>query len=115
MEEKNSLLRCPFCGGEANVKMWCEPDTPFLVMCESCKASVMDYPTEAEAIEAWNRRVETTVETLMRVFAYDATCGVCDKRKERTVKVQILPRRSETSMSWEGKCSNCGADMRGER
>jgi hypothetical protein len=28
---------------------------------------------------------------------------------ERTAKVQILPRRSETSMSWEGKCSNCGS------
>ena len=29
--------------------------------------------------------------------------------EERTAKVQILPRRSETSMSWEGKCSNCGS------
>lgn len=52
------LRACPFCGGEANVKMWCEPDTPYLVMCEACGASVKDYTTEAEAIEAWNRRAE---------------------------------------------------------
>ena len=47
-------VRCG-CGGEAVVKMWAEPDTPFLVMCEKCKASSGDYSSEAEAIEAWNR------------------------------------------------------------
>lgn len=28
---------------------------------------------------------------------------------ERTAKVEKLGKRSETSMSWEGKCSNCGS------
>lgn len=28
---------------------------------------------------------------------------------ERTAKVKDLERRSETSMSWEGICSNCGS------
>ena len=29
--------------------------------------------------------------------------------KERTAKVKDLDRRSETSMSWEGICTKCGA------
>ena len=81
------LNPCPFCGGEAHAyknNLW-------HVACERAHngcVTMSAFVTEAEAIEAWNRRAETTVETLMRAFAYDATCGVCDKRKERTVKVR---------------------------
>ena len=84
----SDLKPCPFCGGEASVKMWCEPDTPFLVMCESCKSSVKDYATEAEAIEAWNRR------------------------DERTAKVESRKWRKDLTLigggSWSGKCQECG-------
>ena len=74
--------------------MWCEPDTPFLVMCESCKASVKDYATEAEAIEAWNRRVATDK-------------NVVDK--ERTAKVEKVTRVS--SVIRTGRCGDCGYDV----
>lgn len=94
-EETKKLLPCPFCGGEADLEhytvgTWDDPEDRYEVDCTRCNASIESQSTEAEAVEAWNKRAETTVETLMRVFAYDATCGVCDKRKERTAKVDRM-------------------------
>ena len=99
VRSKSEELRlCPFCGGEAELYTGYQiaRTGEYLanVRCGKCGITVpvkvsLDYDeAKAEAIEAWNRRAETTVETLMRAFAYDATCGVCDKRKERTVKVR---------------------------
>lgn len=112
---RTDLKPCPFCGGEANVKMWCEPDTPYLVMCESCKASVNDYATEAEAIEAWNRRAEperkrgkwevqpSTGEDRPFIWWKCSECGhVIFSETERDRK------------EFHAFCGRCGADMRGE-
>ena len=79
-------VRCG-CGGEAVVKMWAEPDTPFLVMCEKCKASSGDYSSESEAIEAWNRAMGATDTNVGGKFAKDI--NVPDK--ERTAKVTHKP------------------------
>lgn len=86
-----NIKPCPFCGGEANVKMWCDPDTPYLVMCESCKASVKDYATEAEAIEAWNHRVAT-----------DTNVGS---------KVAKVLNQEQISRYKFGSCGTCGAPV----
>lgn len=55
-----TLKPCPFCGGEAVINYKQALNT-WIVECSnlSCPASYMigmDYDTEAEAIEAWNRR-----------------------------------------------------------
>lgn len=51
MEE---LKPCPFCGGK-NIHIW-KISVPF-VSCDDCLASTSCVPTEKEAIERWNRRV----------------------------------------------------------
>lgn len=55
------LKPCPFCGGKARLikKSWTEFGGPydFTVHCDDCSAGIRCYfPTENEAIEAWNRR-----------------------------------------------------------
>ena len=58
------LKPCPFCGGEArlieeSISMWSRIPHDFAVVCKNCHASIRQYfRTEAEAIEAWNRRVD---------------------------------------------------------
>lgn len=53
----------PFCGNKAMmIKMRYHDELPFVYSVEcansicSCKPSTLDYETEEEAIEAWNRR-----------------------------------------------------------
>ena len=58
----DELKPCPFCSGEAFVykrydSIFRLDPTDFTVLCKDCRAGVRRYfPTESEAIEAWNRR-----------------------------------------------------------
>lgn len=57
----NELKPCPFCGGEAELRKWRRWLDFQKVMCinRDCIIYHADdkwYKTEAEAIEAWNRR-----------------------------------------------------------
>lgn len=89
MSEKLKPVRCG-CGGEAQYEAYENYNfgsyIAHIMICDKCGMRTAEWPSEAEAIEAWNRAMG-----------------------ERTAKVQELPRRSETSLDWEGKCSNCGA------
>jgi len=56
---KESLKRCPFCGGEARIVVD-EDDysnKDYCVECGSCCADTMWFNSKEEAINAWNRRV----------------------------------------------------------
>ncbi|MBQ9784280.1 MAG: Lar family restriction alleviation protein [Clostridia bacterium] len=49
---------CPFCGGEAELYS----GGIKYVLCKECLATSCDFKTEAEAIEAWNRRANDVGE-----------------------------------------------------
>ena len=51
------LKSCPFCGGEAVLKIGLAERTDGEVHCSACGSSTGNYPAEAEAIAAWNTRV----------------------------------------------------------
>ena len=58
MSEEKKLLPCPFCGhGALTWECW---DDTWYVECsnENCGCMIDGFPTEAEAVKAWNRRVE---------------------------------------------------------
>lgn len=58
MEE---LKKCPFCGGEAMLKInygFDEKVISSFVYCEECGIATRSYALERTAIEVWNRRVE---------------------------------------------------------
>ena len=96
------LVNCG-CGGEAfhdTVRGWNPVREDALVVwhrviCKNCGTQTKVFYTEDEAITAWNR----------------AMSGITEKSStvERTAKVEDLEKRSETSLSWEGICKNCGS------
>lgn len=59
--------------------------------CTDCK----EYDHEKHCCHRWSKFIRRTIDEM--------------KANARTAKVQELPRRSETSLDWEGICSNCGA------
>ena len=58
---KPKLLPCPFCKGEAK-RLYTEYGNStvslmgYFVECQKCHVRTDEYDTEAEAIEAWNKR-----------------------------------------------------------
>jgi Lar family restriction alleviation protein len=60
----NTLLPCPFCGGEQAIKtryigygsLGLGGHDEYRVVCQECRASSDEYRSKAEAIVAWNTR-----------------------------------------------------------
>ena len=59
----SELKPCPFCGGKACLqrgiyvnKEW---HNDFIVFCDKCEVGTVPYNTMAEAIKAWNRRIDS--------------------------------------------------------
>ena len=48
------IKRCPFCGGQAEVREFTA--TLIFVQCKSCLAGTTAFPTGEEAVAAWNKR-----------------------------------------------------------
>ena len=84
------LLPCSFCGGEGFMYNVVPNYAWWACRCASCGVETSSYHTEAEAIEAWNRRVDDHFR--------DAT-----KMIERTAKVETYTDdQQETWMREEG-------------
>ena len=59
------LKPCPFCGGEAKAGVDIDLKTNSLWTaygCNACDFYLSSYPTEAEAVAAWNKRTNPNSE-----------------------------------------------------
>ena len=99
-------IRCG-CSGDA---IACDaPYGKWFVQCHNCKTGTKYFDTKEEAIETWNAAMGSNFRTLMQVFAYDATCGVCDKKKVGKSRVKNIVRPH--GYPAEGICGNCKEDL----
>ena len=66
-EQPNTLLKCPFCGGEAELKRGLTNLDNF-VKCKACGCGTKLFNTKKSAITAWNTRkpVGYAVEALKK-------------------------------------------------
>lgn len=71
----SELLKCPFCGGEAET--W-DGAGPWHVVCTKCGTIGSPCLSEAEAIAAWNTRVERTCENTDKYPDYRFKCSECN-------------------------------------
>lgn len=109
MSEEKIVKPCPFCGGEAWVIQILED--LYAVECRKCWTRTGTYqPTEAEAIEAWNRRAERTAKVEFERLEEDVKIGAGTFRKGTTV----LSKCSACD-GWvkpgDTYCYHCGAKL----
>jgi hypothetical protein len=113
------LLPCPFCGGEADVKVLEYDDDCKVwgVFCEFDLANeyshghfVDNYATEAEAIEAWNTRAVETCKLICHEVELP------DSLKDADVEIYVYEcsECGERMFSDYNYCPNCGAKVMGE-
>lgn len=114
MSDELKPVRCG-CGGEA----WTdyiigEPSegVGWFVCCKNCDIQTpAEYPTEAEAIEAWNTAMGTNTRKLLEVLVHDATDTNVGS-KERTAKVRDKKDDPMVDEWHQGRCMNCGKQVR---
>lgn len=59
MKSRETLKRCPFCGGTAKIRGLITVRDAYAITCEDCGADVFFYEREhsrSEMVKAWNRR-----------------------------------------------------------
>lgn len=105
----NTLALCPFCGGEA------EPFNPFgntngtwCVLCSECASATGFEQTEAEAIAAWNTRVDYHGYEQAAIEAWESI-KAWNSRAERTCEFNIKDNMNETEGMGDVwiECSAC--------
>ena len=84
-------------------------------MCESCKASVKDYATEAEAIEAWNKRAVTDKNVgdkvrTAKAIEHDASVTDTDGYKYHRSEY-LCGACKKKVLGGDEYCSHCGARL----
>ena len=87
MSEKNKLLPCPFCGGEAHVT--CSPDDPqySVVNCESCGLQAQwHYDGEEDTIVHWNTRTTEESGILKQITSVELKLTGLKAKKRRTTQ-----------------------------
>ena len=102
----SELLSCPFCGGEAETLTAESMYGGYLfgIMCNDCRSRGDVYDTEAEAIAAWNTRVDYHGYEQAAIEAWESI-KAWNSRAERTCKWE-LEHSGTLYDKW--RCSKCG-------
>lgn len=79
------LKPCPFCGGEAECHAWWSAiiSGKYATFCTECGSGTDYFGTEAEAIEAWNTRVDFVTCKCgeeIEAFGRVQTCPSCGRK-----------------------------------
>jgi len=74
------LKTCPFCGGKSKLHTWvadCGNNDKYYIMCNSCESESLCFDTRVEAIQFWNKRVESTSCPVCLESEPSGNCGYC--------------------------------------
>lgn len=97
------------CGGEAIYGKWVRKVgvIAHAVGCKNCGIQTKPYPTEAEAITAWNKAMSGSTEEKLKTF-WDGMSA--EMKEERTAMVESTTITiNPPNNIW--KCGNCGQKM----
>ena len=114
----NTLLPCPFCGGEAKIKsryigygsVGLGAHDWYSVECKECRAKGYEYGMEPEAIAAWNRRADAVpvVRGEWKTWEEQFPDRTTRKKNNLGVFCSACQLHADNMTSF---CPNCGAHM----
>ena len=117
MSDELKPVRCG-CGGEVWAFMTLYPDNrerPYICQCRRCFTRTGGYPTEAEAIAAWNMAMgiaekSSTVERTAKVIMHKYWLGVSlNVVGEHTIGYEwICENCKKKVIDGDNYCSHCG-------
>lgn len=108
---KEKLKPCPFCGGEAVLKIYqnYEHDISFAyVYCGECGAKINCYASQEAAAERWNGRVNKRAESKWIIGSDEYGFGKYDQCSACGYKLNAIGAASVMKMRY---CPGCGARM----
>ena len=114
-ETMSELLSCPFCGGEAEMLTAESMYGGYLfgIMCNDCRSRGDVYDTEAEAIAAWNTRVDYHGYEQAAIEAWESI-KAWNSRAERTCYAdEVTHRDCKYSVNRGWKERTCKQEERG--
>lgn len=97
MSDELKPVRCG-CGGEAWSFMTLYPENterPYICQCRKCFIRTCGYPSEAEAVEAWNRAMGTNTRRLLEVLVHDATDTNVGRKFDKDIDVPVKERTAK--------------------
>lgn len=105
----NKPVNCG-CGGEvwAFMTLYPEnPERPYICQCRNCFTRTGGYPTEAEAITAWNRSMGARTA---KVIEHDASVTDTDGYKYQRSEY-LCSACKKRVIGGDDYCSHCGAKL----
>jgi len=117
MSDKLTPVHCG-CGGEVWAFMTLYPENterPYICQCRNCFTRTGGYPTEAEAITAWNRAMgsaekSSTVERTAKVIEHDASVTDTDGYKYHRSEY-LCGACKKKVLGGDEYCSHCGCRL----
>lgn len=122
MTDELKPVRCG-CGGEtwAFMTLYPEnPERPYICQCRNCFTRTGGYPTESDAITAWNRAMSAKDINVPNKFATDKNVGDKERTAKATRKPEAFFYRCECGYGLccekndMNYCPNCGGRLEWE-
>lgn len=102
------LKPCPFCGEEGHITM---SSDGYGVECWNRRCTDMQMeqlPSEAEAVRAWNTRVERTCHDVYPMATYCFACSECGHTRRFIQGWNSVTHSGQDEFNY---CPNCGAKV----
>ena len=106
MTDNMKPVRCG-CGGEAVIKCLPKDSKPYLIYCDKCFTASWCYPTETEAIMAWNRAMS---ERSAKGIEHDASITDTDGNKYFRTEY-LCGACKKKVLGGDEYCSHCGCRL----
>lgn len=116
--DEEALESCPFCGGEADLRIYEPPfcRQSYYVSCQKCGAMTKPAPNKELALALWKKRQGRKARFPQAHWEPDSdglpVCSKCGEIALQRAFVKVPNLIQDLRLVRSKYCPNCGADMK---